>query len=101
MKTGYNYEFTKIRENIWHIEEENSVCCTLVKGSKLAILFDTGYGNRDLRSFVESNISTPYIVINSHGHPDHIGGNKSFDEVYAVKEEWDLIFIDLRMFIIF
>ncbi len=39
----------------------------------------------------KKNISTPYIVINSHGHPDHIGGNYKFDTVYAAREEWDVI----------
>lgn len=33
---------------------------------------DAGYGCRNLQSFVEENISTPYMVINSHGHPDLI-----------------------------
>ena len=53
------YKYTKIRENIWQI--------------------------------VEDNITTPYVVINSHGHPDHIGGNHWFDRVYSSKKEWDVI----------
>lgn len=85
------YEYTKISDNIWQIAEDNGVYCTLIKGSELAVLIDTGFGKRDLRAFVEKNISTPYIVINSHGHPDHIGGNYRFETVYALKEEWDLI----------
>ena len=85
------YEYTKIRENIWQIAEDNGVYCTLVKGSKMAVLIDTGYGVRNLRAFVEENITTPYIVINSHGHPDHIGGNHWFDTVYSLKKEWDVI----------
>lgn len=85
------YKYTKIRENIWQIEEDNGVYCTLVKGSELAVLIDTGYGVRNLRAFIEENITTPYIVINSHGHPDHIGGNHWFDTVYSLKKEWDVI----------
>lgn len=90
MKTE-TYTYTKIRDNIWQIAEDDGVYCTLVKGSELAVLIDTGFGRRDLKAFVEKNISTPYIVINSHGHPDHIGGNDRFDTVYAIKEEWDII----------
>ncbi len=85
------YTYTKIRDNIWQIAEDEGVYCTLVKGSELAVLIDTGYGRRDLKAFVEKNISTPYIVINSHGHPDHIGGNDRFDTVYALRDEWDVI----------
>jgi glyoxylase-like metal-dependent hydrolase (beta-lactamase superfamily II) len=31
---------------------------------------------------VESITKLPYIVINTHGHPDHAGGNGSFKEVW-------------------
>lgn len=88
---NHTYKYTKIRENIWQIAEDNGVYCTLVKGSELAVLIDTGYGVRNLRAFIEENITTPYIVINSHGHPDHIGGNHWFDTVYSLKKEWDVI----------
>lgn len=85
------YKYTKINENIWQIAEDDGVYCTLIRGKELAVLIDTGYGKRNLRAFVEANISTPYIVLNSHGHPDHIGGNHWFDIVYALHEEWDVI----------
>lgn len=85
------YEYTKIYDNVWQIAEDEGVYCTLVKGRELAILIDTGYGRRNLRAFVESMTATPYMVINSHGHPDHIGGNHWFDTVYALQEEWDII----------
>ena len=88
---NHTYEYTKLLENIWQIEDDMGVRCTLIKGSELAVLIDTGYGERDLRHFVEENVSTPYMVINSHGHPDHIGGNHWFDTIYAIKEEWDVI----------
>lgn len=83
--------YTKIRKNIWQIAEANGVFCTLIKGTELAVLVDTGYGECDLKTFLEENVNTPYIVANSHGHPDHIGGNNQFDTVYALKEEWDVM----------
>lgn len=85
------YKYTKIRSNIWHIAEDNGVYCTLVMGSDMALLIDTGFGNRNLRDFVEKQIDTPYMVVNSHGHPDHIGGNHWFDTICAAKKEWDVI----------
>lgn len=91
MQDNNLYSYTKIRENIWQIAEEDGVYCTLIKGKDMAVLVDTGYGLKDLRAFVEKEIKTPYMVINSHGHPDHMGGNHWFDSVYALKEEWDVI----------
>lgn len=85
------FEYTEIRKNIWQIEEDSGVYCTLIKGSQKAVLIDTGFGHRNLKAFVEANITTPYMVINSHGHPDHIGGNHWFDTVWAAREEWDVI----------
>lgn len=81
--------YTEVRENIWHIFEDQGVCCTLLRGRDLAVLVDTGYGVRNLRAFVEANISTPYMVINTHGHPDHVGGNHWFDCVYISREDMD------------
>lgn len=85
------YEYTIINDHIWQIAEDEGVYCTLIKGKELAVLIDTGYGKRNLRAFVEANVSTPYIVINSHGHPDHIGGNHWFDTIYILREEWDIL----------
>lgn len=85
------YEYTKICDNVWQIAEDEGVYCTFVQGSELAILIDTGYGRRNLKAFIEKVATTPYMVINSHGHPDHIGGNHWFDTVYALREEWDII----------
>lgn len=85
------YQYTEIRDAIWQIEDDDGVCVTLIRGNEMAVLVDTGYGKRNLRGFVESQITTPYMVINSHGHPDHIGGNRHFDRVWALREEADVI----------
>lgn len=85
------YSYTKVRGNIWQIQEDEGVCCTLVRGEKMALLVDTGYGRRNLRSFVEAHITTPYMVVNTHGHPDHIGGNHWFDSVSISPEDMDTL----------
>lgn len=83
--------WVRLRENVWHIEESGGVFCTLIRGEKLAILVDTGCGGKDLRSFVEAHVSTPYLVVNTHGHPDHAGGNDSFPRVWLHPEELDTL----------
>lgn len=91
MQNKNRYQYTKIRDNIWQIAEDNGVFCTLIQGSEKALLIDTGYGQCNLRAFVEDIVKTPYMVANSHGHPDHIGGNHWFETVWAVREEWEVI----------
>lgn len=63
---------------MWHLEEDYRVYCTLVQGKDLAILWDTDRGSRTWRPIWPSGVRTPYLVCNSHGHADHIGGNFRF-----------------------
>jgi glyoxylase-like metal-dependent hydrolase (beta-lactamase superfamily II) len=56
----------------------------LITGGKTNILFDTGMGMSSISKLVKELSSNPVIVINSHTHFDHIGGNFEFDSVYAI-----------------
>ncbi len=56
----------------------------LIVGSKRNILFDTGMGMGRISEVVKRISTLPVVVINSHTHYDHIGGNHEFDTVYAV-----------------
>lgn len=76
-------EVFKIRPNIWHIQDVEGVFFTVLAGEREALVVDSGYGKADHRAFVESLIHTPYLVANSHGHPDHVGGNSQYDTVYV------------------
>lgn len=56
----------------------------LFLGEEKALLTDTGFGCfPDLKEKVAEITDLPLIVMNSHGHPDHCGGNAFFGEVYA------------------
>ena len=59
----------------------------LVKGSKRALLIDTGSGIGNVRSYVDSLCGLPLTVMITHGHYDHTGGMFCFDEVYMNSEE--------------
>lgn len=50
----------------------------LVLGTEKALLVDTGIGVGSIRKVVESITSLPVIVVNTHCHPDHAGGNAEF-----------------------
>ncbi len=76
------HEAYQIRERIWQVQEAKEVYFTIICGDQKAIVMDTGHGIGDNRGYVEKQLSVPYIVINSHGHPDHTQGNYQFESVY-------------------
>lgn len=88
---------TELAPGVWHLEEDYRVYCTLVQGKDLAILWDTGQGKRDLAAYLAERVRTPYLVCNSHGHADHIGGNFRFSGVYAHPADWPLLEAHARM----
>jgi len=59
----------------------------LVIGSEKAALIDTGLGLADLKAFVETLTDKPIIVLNTHGHLDHVGANQLFDMSYIAEED--------------
>lgn len=63
------------------IDEPGHVRSHLILGSESAVLFDTGTGVRPIRPVVESLTGLPVLVVSSHHHFDHVGGNHEFDEV--------------------
>ena len=88
----------EICPNIWHGEEDYRVYCTLVQGTRRSILWDTGQGKQDLNQWVRAHGGgTEVLVLNSHGHTDHIGGNHRFSAVRANRADWPLIQAHARL----
>ena len=81
----------RISENVYQLYESCGVFCSLVTGEKYALLIDTGYGFGDIVSKVRAVTDLPLKVINTHGHVDHIQGNKYFDEVMIHEADKKLI----------
>ena len=77
------YSSNAIGNKTWIIKEpgfdENMY---LLEGQDSSLLIDAGFGMGNLRDFVKSLTSKPLIVINTHFHPDHTGGNYEFPFVY-------------------
>jgi glyoxylase-like metal-dependent hydrolase (beta-lactamase superfamily II) len=60
----------------------------LIVGEKQALLFDTGMGISDIRRVTAELTHLPIIVLNSHTHDDHVGGNWQFDTVYGIDTDF-------------
>lgn len=76
------YIIYKINERTTMISEsKDGVHMFLLEGSECALLIDTGTGAGNIRKCVRFLTDKPIIVVNTHGHYDHMGGNYLFDEV--------------------
>jgi glyoxylase-like metal-dependent hydrolase (beta-lactamase superfamily II) len=81
------FEVYKIEPGVYAIYEPHQAEETisyLIVGTKQGVLFDTGMGIGDIHSLVSRLTSRPIVVLNSHTHNDHVGGNWQFDFVYGM-----------------
>src|SRR5258708_1955530 len=72
------FEVYKIVPGVFAIYEPHQaeeVISYLIVGNKQAMLFDTGMGISDIRKVTTKLTSRPVVVLNSHTHDDHVGGN--------------------------
>jgi glyoxylase-like metal-dependent hydrolase (beta-lactamase superfamily II) len=60
----------------------------LIVGASQALLFDTGMGIADLRKVTTELTPLPVIVLNSHTHHDHVGGNWQFNTVSGMDTDF-------------
>jgi len=88
VETGQEwFKVYEVGEGVYAIMEPynfQEVISYLVVGSKRNVLFDTGMGMGKISDVVRKLSPLPIVVINSHTHSDHIGGNHEFDTVFAV-----------------
>lgn len=82
---------TEISKNVYVLKDRANCCANLVIGESRALLFDTGSGADDMNGAVRSITELPLLVINSHGHFDHIGGDIQFDEVYLSEPDFPIL----------
>lgn len=74
------YYHEKCKEGHYRINSPERVYIDLVVGTKQAMVIDTGYGFGNLREYVNGLTDLPLVVVNTHGHPDHVGGNHLFED---------------------
>lgn len=85
------FEVYKPAANVFAIYEPHQAEETigyLIVGEKRALLFDTGMGISDVKKVTGELTKLPIIVLNSHTHDDHVGGNWEFDTVYGMDTDF-------------
>ncbi len=89
------FEVYEIRPDVLAIYEPGQfeeVISYLIIGRERTLLFDTGLGIGDMKQLVteltHQRTSQDIIVVNSHTHYDHVGGNHAFETVYGTPLEY-------------
>lgn len=83
-------QISKVNDHIWLLDDAGTSTAYLIAGSKSAVLLDTMNGNEDVAAICRGLTDLPIKLINTHGHPDHVGGNFYFDEFYLHPDDYDL-----------
>ena len=83
MKNG-GYKLKELGKDITLLYGFAEECCMYaLKGRDKVLLVDTGMGTGDLKKALGAIApGLPYVVVNTHGHADHCGGDMYFGEVY-------------------
>ena len=76
------YSVSQLKPNVYHIADPFGVFMTVIVGEEKALLLDTGYGIGHLKETIAQITDLPLIVVNSHGHLDHVLGNRFFAQAY-------------------
>jgi len=85
------FEVYKVTAGVFAIYEPHQSEETigyLILGTDKAILFDTGMGISDVKKVVTELTKLPILVLNSHTHDDHVGGNWQFDTVLGMDTDF-------------
>ena len=72
----------EVAPGVYLMDEAHEATGYLVVGAEKACVIDTMNGYNDLHRAVREITDKPILVVNTHGHPDHIFGNVYFDHAY-------------------
>lgn len=68
--------------HLYLIDDAGESTCYLVCGQEKAMVIDTANGMEDLHAIIRTLTDLPLVVVNTHGHCDHIYGNAFFEEAW-------------------
>ena len=69
-----------MNSHVWLMSDSDGACGYVVVGRIMAAVIDTTNGLFDVKAAVRSITDLPLVLINTHGHCDHILGNVYFNQ---------------------
>ena len=77
----------RLNDHLYLMDDGGESTGYLLVGRKKALVIDTMNGYENVYDVVHSLTDLPIMVVNTHGHCDHIFGNVYFDEAYMNLED--------------
>lgn len=87
----------QINDHIWLMNDADEATGYVVVGEKKALIIDTMNGYENVKAIARTITKLPLLVVNTHGHPDHIFGNIYFDHVYLHPADWKIAYDYMQM----
>ena len=78
----------QLTEHVWLMDDNGDSSGYVVVGEKNALVIDTMNGSENVKAVAESITALPLTLVNTHVHPDHIGGNHFFVGCYMNHEDF-------------
>ena len=84
------FRVARLEPGVHLVGEPGHVNSWLIGGEERSVLLDTGLGLADIRAAVATVCPDEPLVVNSHVHFDHVGGNELFAEtaMHELGPEW-------------
>ena len=86
------YQVKHINDYLIQITDEFQDAIYILKGRDCAILWDLGMDKQPLKPLVDNLVDTPYHVVFSHGHLDHVGCGGEFETAFMSMKDKDVYF---------
>ena len=87
------FKVYRVGQNVLAIVEPynfEEVISYLIIGKSKALLFDTGIGADSISPLIKQLTNLPILVLNSHTHFDHMGGNYEFKNILALNTNYTI-----------
>lgn len=75
------HPMVQFKQETWEIDEFDCASLFLLIGQGKVMLIDCGMVIGDLKSAVRKITDKPLVVVITHGHIDHTGNARQFEEI--------------------
>lgn len=91
------YKINRLNDDVIQILDAYYDCIYIIKGKNKALVIDLGMDDARIKPVIEYLVDTPYDIICTHGHYDHVGRSGEFDSLYMSLLDKDVYFDNERI----